>query len=746
MKMKNTDKKAIINEEPIILSDNVQKKEFFSQSKVMQKTYLKAAFVVEDIEALSFLCTNLGNELFEEVSRELIDESKEVRLLTLKSTKVQTFFNKVFSNKTIMFPLREKEIKEFVTTNFSRELTQQKLMSKEDILYSKGMNFFTKGLYANNTETQIDCFAKAIITFKLLIDQDKNPVDALMGIILVNNLYHDKNSEKLKDYIIEKATKLEQWDFLANIYSDLVVEYLDQLDFKNAITYAKKAFNLNFEKNIFDPHAQSAAHYNLAVCIRDFNPAIAKRLLESADKWLANDKDILSELKTINKLLENNKEYKNEALLEQALQIKLIDSSPTKQNAIKQAAYKIVQKISKLQLHEEEWEAKGLQFVSENLQKLPVLEYAGSIPLQYCFFILNSGKNGNYNAAMKALSQMLDMMNLLAPFDYEDTSSSAARLVLNALNICICDDFAKNYLINSTFILNRLQSEIFKKEIPAELKKAILLKSLGEFARQNEKSENELKIPINIQPKEELEELSNQKQSIKTDNKKSSHIVVNPSNSVGIEPKKVFKNNQEQDIKQPSIQEKSALSYETIDLLVQTENYSLLDEKSWHKYFSIKKKIFSSQKSEKIQEQKTDFCWKTKNGSLYTTKKNNEDNCVIKVEKVNNHSVVNNYYAAIDPKLVKKLQSKLEPCKQALISKIKFLKDSIIELCTKGTLGDTRLIADEICQNKDEKSLIIFSEELDHEKVKKYSGSFEITYSSYDIEYKSDLIGVYSDN
>jgi hypothetical protein len=171
------------------------------------------------------------------------------------------------------------------------------------------------------------------------------------------------------------------------------------------------------------------------------------------------------------------------------------------------------------------------------------------------------------------------------------------------------------------------------------------------------------------------------------------------------------------------------LTFSEINLFIKTGNEHLISFKSWHKYFTITKKILMQNYQDvQPQEQENNTFWTVNNQHKYSAQCSQEfEYEVTKVEKLNKKYVSNNYYAVILPETAQLLEEQeLILCKNALSGGVKFIKNSekhcIVELCIQ---MDLRLATNTIYKNSAGSFLIVFDKKLDHMAVKNNLASLQ---------------------
>jgi hypothetical protein len=336
------------------------------------------------------------------------------------------------------------------------------------------------------------------------------------------------------------------------------------------------------------------------------------------------------------------------------------------------------------------------------MQTSPELQEEQSMWLYHYIAIFNNQKQ-NKEEVITAISKML-LIQEAVPEHLQCTYSSSSMMIHNTIKIIISDDFlSENFnfsdsIINLFLNSNKLSSgmlEMFKylNRQCAYAKEAKLLEDEEcnqLFVEQlDKKDESETPTPQN----NELDEQTYESSSYKT-------ITLNDD-----------------------------LTFSEINLFIKTGNEHLISFKSWHKYFTITKKILMQNYQDvQPQEQENNTFWTVGNQHKYSAQCSQEfEYEVTKVEKLNKKYVSNNYYAVILPETAQLLEEQeLILCKNALSGSVKFIKNSekhcIVELCIQ---MDLRLATNTIYKNSAGSFLIVFDKKLDHMAVKNNLASLQ---------------------
>jgi hypothetical protein len=779
--MKNN--KKVNNNKPLF-TDQIEK---YKKDSFVQTQFVKAALILEDKKGLNDLLNVLGKEKTAEIIKELFTTSAFTMYVSMNSKIVEQWRKE----KNIKIPhveAGEEYYQEYQT--FISKKRADVVNNSPYKKFAEGITYWRKALYEKDQNQQKNNFAKAIEQFKSVVS--KCP-ESLPFLTASYEICRDENREDLKNFVIKHITETKEWGLLSLFYQQLIIDYTKQGDFENTLIYSQKALNLFYDKelmiqkvsdselqknkNLSDYKTLSSLLYNVTTVFKDFNPELARNILYTADKLNPKNQDVSHRLEFLDKLIKSNEVFQDNIIVSQLLFITKDKVNPGEKGAtIYDKVRSILLEMSRLQHHEKNWQEKGLQLLNKEIKILPALKNAGEINFQYFLFALNSISGGDKVVAQQAAAKMINMMSLVASIVPIDKISSANVLIIKALKICICDDYAKNDFTNSSWMIKELESKVFqskaigfdvknlphwliqklesmgiKKLIPQDLtpnefKKVVALKDLAQKAASLFVIEKSQEIFFPLEEKEPFIE--------KKEEPISPKILSEPHVSKQVEPtqpqpininlnEKI--NELKGDIKIKPISkilkpQKEKFDYKEIELLIETDNADLItDPKVWNRYFEIKKKILISNKIEEINEEKNDICWVVDKDHIYSTKEG--ENHVIKVEKLNKNYVMNNYYVIIDSKIKEKISTEqFQMCQKALANGIKFIKNDdnhkIIELWIK---EDLRLATTTIYKQKNGQSLIILDKKLNHETVKTHLSPLEIIYT--EDEYKVDVLG-----
>ncbi len=170
-------------------------------------------------------------------------------------------------------------------------------------------------------------------------------------------------------------------------------------------------------------------------------------------------------------------------------------------------------------------------------------------------------------------------------------------------------------------------------------------------------------------------------------------------------------------------------------IAIYEDDSNKLSEKEKHTYFQALKtrlidKAFDIKTDNNNKIVHTEY-WKI-GDKLYDSNYSNE---VVKLDKFFNfRHHTDDVYATISPSVINKLDKKqIEVFEQALINKVKFIKNNKHQLYELWIGGDTRLVADKVYINQDGSKLIVFEKIHGHQGVKDQITKLSSTIQTIDV-------------
>jgi hypothetical protein len=525
----------------------------------------------------------------------------------------------------------------------------------------------------------------------------------------LTNLHYIINFDdtKLEKYIVDQNTKLKAWKNLGEFYINLSKESYQELKLAEAVDYIEKAYTLIQHKCITDKSLITEIAGIFGDRLASFHPSMALKLYEYALKQDINNevlKKIIEDLKL--NMSSGNKLHEI-----------TVDNVSGEGRGLDIGSNLVLQ-IDKLQDSNE-----ISQFIEKTLKESPLVKDINYFPLQYYFF-LHYSLNKNTDGIKVALGKMANILSSI-PLKYQSEDSHHTTFFINALRIYVMNEAGKGNFNTTKAILKLIKNIKLPEALIEEIKLVINL------VEQNNKINSPIENKIeNIDlDKKNTEETSDKASTHKkTKELEKTQSIVSINNAI-----KVNNENPNQEIELPKSTQKikvpeknfvksDILEYQMVEMLIASGDTDKIDSESWHRYFKTKKKIEIQRGFKTASNKENSDFWKIGNivYKLKDAKTENEFQ-VTQIMNFKTHKLFkhNDYYAVIEPNLLKEVGIYGVQFKNALPNNIKIIKNDvkhcIIELCIN---EDIRLVTHNIIKLPDNKSLIIFEKQMNHEQVK----------------------------
>ena len=701
------------------------KKEFLDTPS-LQLDIAQSLLLSEDIMGLKLL---LKLDIGEKCLIEALETTPMTNVLAAMSTLLYKFFKQEnlvqicniideCRNQTPIFKQqwnngsisKRKDIRDTTQKKIIEDSNNQRLPSKDSSLIQ---NLFFKALWANNEVLTKQHFTK-------IIDKLDKTLATKHGIDYVLNSISQcfvQCPEPFSDKIINAFLDAGDYKRLIEYYNVMANHAGDHYILSDQIKYAWLAYNMiseetknNLEEQFFREETGettyspqdllkqtfSNALYNLCIATQEFNALYATTYLQQINE---RSLEKYNKLILLQPILKQNFafELKNVNSLHLGGNIKLqkkvftLNCSKTMSELLQGIKLQL-KKNNDLKISTN----TCLELIETAMQNSPELQEEQSMLLYHYMVIFNNHKS-NKEEVITAISKML-LLQEAVPKHLQNKFSLSSQLIYNTIKIIISDDFLNKNFNFSTSILNlflhsdKLSSDMLEmfNNLDEQRKCTMEAKLLGD--------EKYKQLPAE-----------------KLDEKDASEPLIPKTKEL---VKQTYESNQDK-----IIPLNDNLTYFEINMLIETGNQHLISFKSWHKYFTINKKILMQNyiDEQQPQEQENNTFWTVDNQHKYSAQCSQEfEYEVTKVEKLNKNYTSNNYYAVILPETAELLEEQeLILCKNALSGGIKFIKNSgkhcIVELCIQ---MDLRLATNTIYKNSAGSFLIVFDKKLDHVAIK----------------------------